>query len=294
MNGGGISVSNFVATFLGSGNFIVNATIGNGTNGLTKSGVGTLTLTASNSYGGLTTVSAGVLNIQNSFALGSTNLGTTVASGAALQLQANVNIAGENLTLNGTGIINSGALRNIGGSNSWNSLIMLAAASTIGADAGTLNLFANITNAANTLTFTNAGTIIFYGGLGSGSGGLTKIGAGTLVLGGTNTFTGATIVSGGLLQFAAPASLTNVTAVTVNTNAFMDFNGFSQSILSLNGSGSLLLGGALTVSNTAATTFSGVISGAGNLTKLGTAIFTLSGVNTFAGNIAIYGIRQIR
>ena len=55
--------------------------------GLTKAGTGTLTLTGANTYTGATSVNAGTLNIQNASALGTTAAGTTVASGATLQLQ---------------------------------------------------------------------------------------------------------------------------------------------------------------------------------------------------------------
>ena len=41
----------------------------------------------------------------------------------------------------------------------------------------------------------------------SGTVSLVKIGGGTQVLGGTSTYTGATSVSAGILQFAAPTAL---------------------------------------------------------------------------------------
>jgi autotransporter-associated beta strand protein len=287
---GGIVNSTFLTTFSDVGNITVTGPIGNGTGGVTKSGTGTLTLTSTNSYGGLTTVSAGVLNVQNSAALGTTAAGTVVSSGAALQLQGGFDVVGETLNLNGTGISTSGAFRNISGSNSWSGGITLAGTTTIGADAGTLYFGANITNAAFTATFTNNGTLILGGVLGSGTGGLTKVGTGTLVVNSANSYTGATTVNGGTLQFGAAGNLPAISAVTVNTNATVDLNGFNESLLSLAGAGNVTLGGGtLTVSNSASVTFSGVLSGTGGLVKVNTGTWTLSGVNTYSGNTAITG-----
>ncbi len=283
---GGIVISNFLATVTCSGNITANGSIGNGTNGLTKAGVGTLTLMASNSYGGLTTVGAGILNVQNSSALSGTS--TTVTSGAQLQLQGGITVAGETLTLSGTGITNSGAFRSMSGSNSWSGTITNAAASTIDADAGTLYLGGNIINSTFATTFTNAGAIILNGALGSGTGGLTKIGTGLLQLGGANKYTGTTTVGAGTVQFIASGSASSATAVTVNAGGTMDLNGFNESILSLAGAGSVTLGvGTLTVSNNAATTYSGVMSGAGGLAMAGPSTFTMSGVNNYTGGTTI-------
>src|SRR6202022_775186 len=114
--------------------------------GLKKLGNGTLTLTGANAYTGATTVSAGVLNIQNATALGTTATGTSVSSGAALQIQGGIAVGAEALTLNGSGISSDGALRNISGNNSWSGSLTLASASTIGSDAGTLTLSGTLTN----------------------------------------------------------------------------------------------------------------------------------------------------
>lgn len=285
---GGLVVSNFLTTFTGGGNINAGGSIGNGTGGLTKSGAGTLTLTASNSYGGLTTVSAGVLNVQNSSALGGTTLGTTVASGAVLQLQGGISVAGETLSVSGTGISGGGAFRNFSGSNSWSGTITSVATSTINADAGTLYIGANIINAASLVTFTNNGTINFAGVLGSSTGGLTKTGTGTLIVNGANTYTGATTISGGVIQFGATGNLPGASAVTVNAGSTLDLNSLNESVLSLAGAGGVTLGsGTLTVNNTAAAIFSGVMSGAGSLVKFGIGTMTMSGVNTYTGGTTI-------
>ena len=88
-----------------------------GAAGITKTGAGTMVLSGSNTYTGTTTVSAGVLNIRHANALGTTAGNTTVASGAALQLQGGITVGAEALSLNGTGVSNTGALRNISGNN---------------------------------------------------------------------------------------------------------------------------------------------------------------------------------
>src|SRR5262249_29444182 len=59
---------------------IVSAAIG-GSGGLTKGGTGTQTLSGANTYSGATLINTGVLNVQNSLALGATSAGTTVAAG---------------------------------------------------------------------------------------------------------------------------------------------------------------------------------------------------------------------
>jgi autotransporter-associated beta strand protein len=68
---------------------------------VTKNGSSRLTLTGTNTYSGITNVNAGILNIQNNSALGTTANGTVVASGARLQLENNITVTGESLTLNG-------------------------------------------------------------------------------------------------------------------------------------------------------------------------------------------------
>ena len=227
------------------------------------------------------------MNIQNSSALGATSSGTTVASGAQLQLQGGVTVAGETLTLSGIGLANSGALRNINGSNSWSGTITLAAASTIDADAGTLNLGANIVNSTFATTFTNNGVIILNGALGGGSGGLVKIGTGPLQLGGANNYTGTTTISGGTLQFIASGSASSATAVTVNAGGTFDLNGFNETITSLAGAGGVTLGSGTLTAGAATTTYSGVMSGAGGFTKTGAGTMTMSGVNTYTGTTTI-------
>ncbi|MDZ7619023.1 MAG: autotransporter-associated beta strand repeat-containing protein, partial [Patescibacteria group bacterium] len=108
--------------------------------GIVKDGVGTLVLSGSNTYTGTTTVSAGVLSAQHNSALGSTGGGTVVSNGAALELQGGVSIAGESLTITGTGVGSGGVLRSVSGTNAWTGAIALSGNSSIGVAADTLTL----------------------------------------------------------------------------------------------------------------------------------------------------------
>ena len=147
---------------------------------LTKSGTGTLALSGANTYDGVTTVSAGIVNISNSSALGTTVGGTVVANGAALEVSGNISLGAEALTLGGTGIANGGALRNVSGTNSIAGSMYLASDTLI-----------TVVGAAESLTI-NGGV--------AGTGALTKNGPGTLILGGPSTNTATVTISAGTLQ----------------------------------------------------------------------------------------------
>lgn len=168
------------------------------------SGTGTWAISGDNDYAGATTISAGAINIRHANALGTTVGGTSVSSGAALQLQGGITTAAESLSLTGTGLSDTGALRNISGTNTYSGAITLAGATRIHADDGsslTLDVAsgAAITGVNRNLTMSGAGNITVNDAIETGTGTLTKEGAGTLTLSATNSYTGATTVSGGTL-----------------------------------------------------------------------------------------------
>ena len=238
--------------------------------GLTKTGVGMLSLSGANAFNGPTTVSAGVLAISNAAALGTLQGGSSVTAGAALQITGNITVGAEALTLNGTGISNDGALRSIGG-GTYGGLITLGSPTRINTDAGVtfnINNPGPITGPGFGLTIGGDGNTILGSIIGTTSGTLTKDGAGTLTLSGANTYTGATTVSVGTLKLGvagtAPNSPlgTNAAGTTVASGAVLDLAGFTLATaeaLTLNGNGILGVG-ALTNSSATAATYSGLVT----------------------------------
>jgi autotransporter-associated beta strand protein len=169
---------------------------GSGT--LVKAGTGTLVLTGSNLYTGTTNINQGILNIQNSSALGVAGGGTIVANGATLQLQAPTGSSlalTEPLTLNGAGATAqgaTGALENVLGANTLSTTtvftpLVLATPSTIAVDAGSLS------QVVGTVGTSNVGSLI------SGPGDLTKVGGGTFALTANNLYTGQTNINNGVV-----------------------------------------------------------------------------------------------
>ena len=197
-----------------SGDILVGGTI-SGTNALAKTGTNDLTFSAANTYSGATTISAGSINIQNALALGGTAGSTTVSSGAALQLQNNITVAGEALSLSGSGVNNDGALRNISGTNTYAGVVTLGSSSRINSDAGLLTLSTGtITGSGFGLSVGGVGDTTISSIIGTGTGSLTKDGAGTLTLTAANTYTGATTVTAGELNIQNSLALGGTSAGT--------------------------------------------------------------------------------
>lgn len=155
-----------------------------GPGGLTLGGGGTITLSALNAYTGPTTLTGGTLNL-NAKALGTNTF--TISAPSTVD-----NTSAGNVTLN-SAPMNWNANFNFGGTANLN----------LGAGAVTMN-------ANRTLNISNA--VLTVGGPISGPGfGLTKVGAGTLVLASatTNSYTGGTTNSGGVLGINSTATFGN-------------------------------------------------------------------------------------
>ncbi len=264
-----ISVNNNNTTSIFSGTI----QDGTGTLGINKVTAGTLTLSGSNSYSGLTTVTAGVLKLNNLSAIPfGTGKGNVSLTGA-------LDLNGNSITINGlsgAGGISSGV-------------------------AGALTLSIGENN-ANGLSYTG---VISNG---SGTVSLVKIGTGTQTLGGSNTYTGTTIIKNGTLALGSgnnrlPVATTlTLGDATTNTSGILSLSGRSQTVAGLatagTGTGNHIVNGSgtavtLTYDSSANSTFDGILGGPNSnennfaLAKNGTGTLTLSGNNTFTNGVTI-------
>lgn len=311
---------------IGSGSLTIAGTMG-GAGGIETIGSSTVRLSGANTYAGVTTISLGTINIGNGAALGSTNAGTIVAFGAALELQDNIVVAGEALTVNGSGTAGGGALRNVSGVNSWSGTVALGSDSRINSDSGELTLSGTVSGTSHTLSAGGAGNMVISGSLDLGTGALVKDGAGSLTLSGStaNAFSGGTTINEGsvllsknsgidalsgslvigdgtggsgadLLQLNSDHQIADTSSMTILSSGKFDLNNRTETIASISGSSpsallslgeSIVGGGALTIGGADSTTFAGVISGTGSMIKDGTGTLTLTGENTFIGDVTI-------
>lgn len=283
---------------------------------ITKTGTYSAVFSGNNSYTGTTVISVGVLNIRSASGLGSTGAGTTVADGAALELQGGITIGAETLLIKGSGVGGNGALRSISGNNTYGGVVTINTTTTIQSDTvgNKLTLSDSIIGSNDILILQGAGDGETLGAISIGTQGITKNGSGTWTLSGTaaNDFTGGSIVNSGELalnktagvdaisgaltigdgvgtdtvKLMAAEQINNASAVTVQSSGILNLNNQSETIGSLAGAGTVQFGGGgtantLTVGNASNSDFSGVINGTSDTTdqliKVGVGILTLSG-----------------
>ncbi len=236
-----------------------------GTAGLTKSGAGNASLTASNTYSGGTTINAGTLVVSGAGGLGDAAGAVTVNTGAGLYISSG-------LTVNRTGnvTVNGGSLTtdnfNIG---------------TISVSGGNF-----IANNAAVLALKLAGTA-----------GLTVGGTGDTYLWANNSYTGATVINSGKLVLGGSGAISANSAVQIASGASLDLTGnfapnsINRTFAGLTGGGVLNgNGGTVTVNKSSGSdTFGGVIQGAQGLVKSGAGTLVLSGANTHTGGTVVNG-----
>jgi autotransporter-associated beta strand protein len=281
---GGKSLTNTISGLTGGG--FVNGTITNdggnyafqdgtisavlaGTSGLAKTGVGTLALTANNSFTGSTTISAGNLSISQVGALASTS-GVTLDNATALLYTGSAATLDRSISVtSGTGTI-----RNNG--------------------SGLLTLSGALAKDGTTLTLQGGSNGITVSGAISGASANSDlvIDGGTVTLASANSYNGPTyIINSGTLNANTAGALPTGTlsAVTINGSSTLSL-GDNQSVASLSGtSGSSvnLNAKTLTINGSSDTTYSGGVSGTGNLVKNGSGNQTLAGATTYTGSTTI-------
>lgn len=250
-----ITLTGHAALDVASGDVRQSGAIGEsgGSQSLTKTGAGTLELTAANSYSGGTAIQAGVLDMNGASALGS----------GAVQVDA-----GAGLRMSNAAALGTQAVSNQGSVDVSN----VTAATSIGSLGGS----GNVLLGARTLTVggLNAndtiGGVIQDGGVAGGTGGnLVKTGTGTLTLTGANSYTGTTTVASGTLLAGAVNTLSAASAHSVAAGATLDLAGASQTVASLANSGTVSLVG--TTPGTRLTVTGAYVGNNGTL-RLGTAL----------------------
>jgi autotransporter-associated beta strand protein len=261
---------------------IIGDGIGGGKLAITKNDAGNWTLSGVNTYRGETIVNNGILKINNSSALGTTDGGTTVNAGAELELSGNNLTVNEPLTLHGGELCGSSTY-----THTYGGAITLTANSAIDSDTGSLTVISVISESG-------------------GASSLTKVGDGTVTLSGENTYSGGTTLSTGRLNIGNAKALgtgtftidggsiggsTSGTITNANNNAQSwngDFSYVGSYRLDL-GNGAVTLGGNRTVTCSLAfgpLAVSGVIDDGVNtfsLTKDGNGKLALAGANTYGG-----------
>lgn len=206
-----------------AGNLTVGGAISGSGYGINKAGNGTLTLSGNSTFTGAVAVTDGTLVARSNNALGAGTSGTTVSSGATLQLDNNIATQNGTLTIAGTGHDGNGALANGTGNNRWAGNIALSGNATIENDGtGTLALgntsptynravsdpsgsptdTHTIALGSNTLTLSGSNTIYANGRI-TGTGNvvvdMTNAGNEAWFTANRNTFTGSTTVKNGTL-----------------------------------------------------------------------------------------------
>ena len=298
-SGSYVPVFNGSVTLTGVGNGQLDGLM-YGSGSLTKSGSGTWTLTANNTYTGTTLVNAGTLVING---IGSYSSAFTIANGTTLLVNSGYTYfygnPSFNFTTNGGGTIT--------GSSGNFILTANTAFTTLGGSQDVINGTTGINLNFTTATFNVArGTdptadLLISSRLWNSNGGnIVKSGSGIMLLTASNDFYGTTRVSAGTLVLSNASALSGSTldlntndsgtltlglagATTYNLGGLQGGRNYSM------GSNSFSVGGNVTTTNyygfntSSITTYSGVLSGSGGLTKVGLGYEVLTGSNTYSG-----------
>jgi fibronectin-binding autotransporter adhesin len=258
-----------------------------GANSLVVSGPGTVVVSAANNFTGTVTINSGA-TLQASVANGGTASGLGISSNAA-----------SNLVLAG------GTLRVVGSTDrsftlSSNSTLDCGSGTTgigFGSSTGVVSMPASA-NLTLTLTGSNSGHNTLSLQLPNPSGGtlsIIKTGTGKWTFsGGAKTYSGTTQVLAGQLETLATNALSANSNLFIDSGASLEMHDFSQTILSLSGSGNIYntfsTNKTLTLGGTNGSgTYTGIITAPITVTKTGTGTQYFGGNNTYAQTTTISG-----
>ncbi|MCX6896854.1 MAG: autotransporter-associated beta strand repeat-containing protein [Verrucomicrobia bacterium] len=315
---GTVDNGGFTPIFNGTG----DATPGimSGAGGFTKSGSGTLTLSAAHLFTGNVTVNGGLVKVTTGTAtstLGS-DPSTLTLNGGELRLASNAGRTyGRNTTVGGNATITvdrsavgAGISYTMGTLGIGSQELTINTSTNVTAGAGTITFGATtITgNAVFTVNTNNAGALTRFtiGALAGTGGSLTKNGISHLTLTATaTTFDGNSTLNAGLIRFGADNALGTAGSLTLNGGGISSDSATARSIANntiLGGdvtlgtaaeTGALTLAGNMNLGGTTrqidldnAMTIAGIVSN-GGLTKSGTGTLTLSGANSYSGSTTI-------
>lgn len=319
LSGGGLAAdgaartlaNNIVVTstgaLTGSQTLTLNGVI-SGTGSLSKSNTSVVELAGDNTFTGTVSISGGILRALSNTALGAAGGNITVTGASHLELGHGVVISGEPITVSsttgttgdGSPTSNRGGLQAAANATAeWAGDVILGVnQARIGVqEGGTLTVSGNITDGASSFDLRLSGELTGTGGLilaGNGNAwdGQTEIVRGTVFLGAHD---------------ALPTSTTLDIHFTSSNNAEyagLNMNGFNQTIGRLinegnTGNNAELTNSSrtlstMTVNETGAATYNGIITGNLALVKTGAGTTTLARSNSFTGGITVNdGVLQI-
>ena len=252
-----------------------------GSGKLVKTGSGALTLTGANTYSGGTTVSGGTLIGTTASLQGDIeNNAAVVFSQATIGTYAGKMTGSGSLTKSGDGtLILTGDNSYTGGTTIDGGILQLGNGGTTGMIAGNVT----VNGSESMLAFNRADDVTFAGEI-SGSGAVMLMGPGKVTLTGTNSYTGGTVVGGGVVKVADDAAFGAAggklsVAAGATVQALASFAS-SRAV-------ELRLGGGKFDTNGNTLTLSGAVSGRGALTKIGAGTLILTGENTYSGGTVV-------
>ena len=161
-----------------------------------KTGTGIWSLAAPNTHTGTTLVTTGTLKITHSTALGTSAAGTTVNTGAKLQLQGSSLHISENLSL-GTGPAGA-TVENVSGNNTLTGTINRSGSLTFLSNSGKITIQGNIGDTNNPLNLQGDGDGEISGVITTALA-VNKTGNGTWTLSGPSTHSNITSINAGRL-----------------------------------------------------------------------------------------------